>query len=208
MKLSKRQKMIIYGLILGDGFLQKTGKKNARLRIEHSLKQKEYLDWLYQSLMNLFADKPKMINRQHPQTKQIYHYCRLQSHSAPFFGKLRRQFYPNDKKIIPENIDKLLSFRLTLAIWYMDDGYYYQRDKSAHIYLSKLDNLSQKKLLNCLSKNFGLSAKIYCRPDRRACQLNFTGSDKDKLFNLIHPYVLPMFNYKLSSNPVSTESEK
>lgn len=200
--------MIIYGLILGDGFLQKTGKKNARLRIEHSLKQKEYLDWLYQSLRNLFASEPKMINRQHPQTKQIYHYCRLQSHSSPFFGKLRREFYLNNKKIIPENIEKLLLHRLTLAIWYMDDGYYYQRDKSAHIYLPMMDDLSRKRLLNCLNKNFRLSAKIYCRPDRLACQLNFTGSDKDKLFVLIRPYTLPIFSYKLHSNPVSTKSEK
>lgn len=200
--------MIIYGLILGDGFLQKTGKQNARLRVEHSAKQRVYVDWIYQSLSNLFTDKPKQISRQHPKTKQVYHYIRLQSCSALIFGKLQSQFYSGNKKIIPVTVDKLLRYRLTLAVWYMDDGYYYSRDKSAHIYLSSLDKDSRQRLLACLKNNFGLNAKIYCRPDRRACQLNFTGSDKDKLFALIRPYVIPTFDYKLPANPVSTESEK
>lgn len=200
--------MIIHGLVLGDGFLQKTGLNNARLRLEHSAEQREYMDWLYQSLANLFMKKPQPLSRQHPKTKRTYHYLRLQSHSSPVFGKLRRQFYHDNQKIIPENINKLLSSRLTLAIWYMDDGYYYRRDNSAHIYLSRLDSLSRQRLLDCLKDNFGLLAKIYCRPDRRACQLNFCGQDKDKLFELVSPYVIPMFNYKLPSNPVSTKSEK
>lgn len=200
--------MIIYGLVLGDGFLQKTGLKNARLRLEHSAKQREYMDWIFQSLSNLFETKPKPLSRQHPKTKQIYHYYRLQSHSSPVFGKLRRQFYYDNQKIIPENINKLLSSRLTLAVWYMDDGYYYRRDKSAHIYLSRLDHFSRQRLLKCLKDNFSLLAKIYCRPDRRACQLNFSGPNKDKLFELVRPYMIPMFNYKLPSNPVSTKSEK
>lgn len=207
MKLNKKQKMIIYGLILGDGFLQKTGKKNARLRIEHSAKQKEYVDWIYQNLVNVFAGKAKMISRRHPKTMKVYHYYRLQSNSSPVFGELHKKFYLNNRKIIPEDIEKFLSSQLTLAVWYMDDGYYYQRDKSAHIYLPHFKKNSQKKLLNCLKNNFKLSAKIYCRPDKRACQLNFTGDDKDKLFILIRPYIIPIFNYKLPSNPVSTESE-
>ena len=39
-KLSLTQKQILYGTILGDGYLQKTGEKNARLRLEHGEKQK------------------------------------------------------------------------------------------------------------------------------------------------------------------------
>ena len=207
MKLSKKQKIIIYGLVLGDGFLQKTGKKNARLRIEYSAKQKEDTYWIYHSLENLFVDQPQKISRQHPKSKQIYHYYRLQSQSAPIFGKLHSKFYQNGKKIVPLYIDELLMYKLTLAVWYMDDGYYDKRDKSAHIYLQKLTLDSQRRLLECLQKNFGLTAKIYCRPDRQACQINFTGKAKDRLVELIRSYVIPEFNYKLPSNPVSTESE-
>jgi len=207
MILSKTQKSIIYGLVLGDGYLQSTGKKNARLRIEHSYKQKEYIDWLYSKLENIFCEKPKKINRLHPKTKQIYQYYRMQGNSSPVFGKIKRYFYKNNEKIIPENISNLLKYNLSLAVWYMDDGYYYKRDKSAHIYLQKITKESQNRLLKCLKNNFKISAKIYCRPDRNACCLNFTGKEKDKLFNLIRPHILKLFNYKITSNPVSTESE-
>src|SRR3990167_10219321 len=45
--MTNKQKSVILGSILGDGFLQQTGKNNARLRLEHGLKQKEYLIWKY-----------------------------------------------------------------------------------------------------------------------------------------------------------------
>ncbi len=208
MKLTQTQKAIIYGLVLGDGYLQKTGQKNARLRLEYSAKNKAYVDWLFAQLANIFARRPQKISRRHPKSRKIYHYYRLQTHSSPIFGKLRRQFYPAGAKIIPPNIGRILKRGLTLAVWYMDDGYYYARDKSAHIYLSLLSNQEKERLLKCLNCNFGLAAKIYCRPDRRGCQLNFTGRAKDKLFQIIAPYILANFNYKMPSNPVSTESEK
>ena len=43
-------KSAIIGMILGDGYLQKTGEKNARLRLEHGYKQKEYLLWKTEKL--------------------------------------------------------------------------------------------------------------------------------------------------------------
>ena len=45
MKFTKLQKAILAGTLLGDAFLQKTGVKNARLRLEHGERQKEYLLW-------------------------------------------------------------------------------------------------------------------------------------------------------------------
>ena len=205
MKLSKTQKEIIYGLVLGDGFLQSTGKKNARLRIEHSAKQEDYVNWIQKQLPTIFLSKPKKISRLHPKTNKIYHYVRLQSNSSHFLGKIKDRFYVNGKKTIPFEFDKLLS-SWTLATWYMDDGHYSKRDKSAHIYLHKVSTIEQNIILNSLKKIFKIDAKIYCRPDRKACQINFTGANKEKLFSIISPKIIPFFNYKLS-NPVSTESE-
>ena len=201
MKITKKQKTIIYGLILGDGYLQKTGKKNSRLRLEHSAKQKDYILWKYNQLKNIFADKPKKIVRTHPSNGKQYSYYRLQSNSSPLFGKLQKLFYKNGKKIIPDNIEKNLNFGLTLAVWFMDDGYYYQRDKSAHIYLPQISKSDQNKLLKCLKNNFQLSGKIYCRPDKKSCQVNFTGKDKEKLFKIINPYVISSLKYKLPLTP-------
>ncbi len=89
MMLSKRQKHIIYGIILGDGYLQATGQKNARLRVEHSAKQKHYIDWIYDHLNNVFTDKPKYIVRKHPKTRKNYEYYRLQSNSSPILENFK-----------------------------------------------------------------------------------------------------------------------
>ena len=75
MKLTKRQKQIIFGLLLGDAYLQKTGKKNARLRLEHSEKQIAYINWKYEKLSNIFQHKPKKISRKHPITKKYIIIC-------------------------------------------------------------------------------------------------------------------------------------
>lgn len=203
MRLSSYQKACLYGLILGDGYLQKTGKNNARLRIEHSYNQKEYVHWKYEQFKNIFASKPKKIARKHPKSKQIYYYLRLQSHSSPVFGKLRKILYDNDsgeRRIVPE-LASLLKSGLTLAVWYMDDGFWYERDKSAHIYVPKFTQKEMKQLVSILGEQYGIKPKWYCRPDRKGCQLNFTGYEKDALFRIIQPYIIPYFNYKLPLTP-------
>jgi hypothetical protein len=207
MKLSRRQKEIVYGLILGDAYIQKTGKQNARFRLEHSIKQKEYMDWLYRELENLFAHKPNYLKRVHPKTKNTNEYVRLQSNAMPWFGKLRKVFYGEQGKFIPEQIDEILKSSLTLAVWYMDDGHYYSRDKSAHIYLQKYSQVEQERLLNALKKNFSINACIYCRPDREACQINITGKNLNRFVQLVKPHMAASMLYKLPLDPVSTESE-
>lgn len=208
MKLSSTQKEIIYGLILGDAFLQKTGIQNARLRLEHSQKQEAYMAWLHQQLENLFAHEPTRMTRIHPGTKKTYGYVRLQSHSSPWFGKLQKVFYQNGIKTIPEDIERFLKTSRTLAVWYMDDGHYYQRDKSAHIYLQKLSEKECDRLVQTFEKQFLIRPKIYCRPDRKACQLTFNGQNLKRFVRLIRPYIIPSMEYKLPLDPVTTESEK
>ena len=60
-KLTKRQKDILIGMLLGDGCLEKNGR-NVRLRIEHGLSQKDYLDWKYEMRKNA----PKFLWRKYP----------------------------------------------------------------------------------------------------------------------------------------------
>ncbi len=208
MKLSKRQKELLLGMILGDGYLQKTGENNARLRLEHSFKQKAYLDWKYQQLRNLFQSPPKFLKRLHPQSKRTYSYVRLQSHSSPVLGKLRQQFYSVEgKKCLPHDLNRVLKSPLTIAVWYMDDGYYDKRDKSAHIYLPTIERTEMKRLITTLNRLHHIQTTWYCRPDRNGCQLNFTGLEKDKLLTLINPYLIQTMRYKTPLDPVTTESE-
>ena len=60
LSLSKRQKEILIGLILGDGHLERLYTPIlGRLKVEHSYKQKEYVDWIYEEFRNWVRSKPK-----------------------------------------------------------------------------------------------------------------------------------------------------
>jgi len=58
--LTQEQKSIIIGSILGDGYLRIVpGRKNAFLEINHSISEKDYVDWKHQELKNLVKSPPK-----------------------------------------------------------------------------------------------------------------------------------------------------
>lgn len=201
MYLTPKQKAIIYGLILGDGYLQKTGQRNARLRIEHSVKQKIYVDWLRERLTTVFQKKPDYLKRLHPYSKRTYEYYRFQSNASPLFGQLRKKFYTNTHKSIPEDIDRFLESPVTLAVWYMDDGYYSSRDRMAFIYLPKYNPNSLERLKQAVLKRFGIQPVIHCALKKKYCYFSFNVSDTEKLGVIIQPYIIPSMVYKLPLTP-------
>ena len=193
--MTKRQKQIVIGTILGDAYLQKTGKENARLRLEHGIKQKDYIFWKYKELEKYMQDKPKKLVRFNPVFKKEYIYYRCQSHSSPIFGKLRRKFYLDSKKIIPSDIKQLLNEPLVLAVWYMDNGYYYHRDNIASIYLSNFDKNSLNLLLKVFEENFNLFPILKIK--KKGKNLVFTVSDTRKLIERIKNSIIASMRYKL-----------
>lgn len=194
MKLSTIQKDILIGTILGDGYLQKTGKKNARLRLEHGAKQKEYLFWKVKNLEQFFQGKPTYIERVHPLSKQTYKYWRHQSQSMPYLGKLRMLFYPDGKKSIPKDIGRFLTPR-SIAVWYMDDGYYYKRDRCSYIYVGNVSRQEAECAKDEIVKKFHLQVRVLAK--KKGFALYFPPSEVLKLKALIKDYVLDQFNYKL-----------
>ena len=202
--MDKIQKAIVIGTILGDGFLQKTGKNNARLRLEHSLKQRDYLLWKCKTLNNFFQKKPEILTRNNLKFGKSYQYIRNQSYSGLEFGRLHQLFYVDGKRVIPDKISKLLKDPMSLAVWFMDDGYFYQRDKVAYIYLPRLDSNSINNLLFALKLNYGLSPQLKIKK-RGEYVFNFSVKDTAKLIQIIKPYIIKSMSYKLPFDPVSTE---
>lgn len=201
MYLTKKQEAILFGLIFGDGYLQPTGLSNARLRIEHSAKQKEYVDWIYDNLKDLVGSSPKFLERIHPISKAKYQYYRLQGNSSPLLGKLRNQFYDNNTKVVPQNLARYLKSPLTLAVWYMDDGYYYNRDRMSFIYLPKYSQSDLARLTQHLYSGFKLSARWHCSTSKRSCHLSFSVTDTVKLKMIVDQYIIPSMRYKLPLTP-------
>lgn len=202
--MDKIQQAVIVGSILGDGFLQKTGKNHARLRLEHSLRQQDYLIWKCQILNNFFQKKPEILKRFNLKFGKTYQYIRNQSYSGLELGKLHQLFYVGGKKNIPDKISKLLREPIGLAVWFMDDGYYYRRDKIAYIYLPKYDQVSINNLLAALNLNYGLFPILKVKK-RGEYVLIFTVKDTVKLIQIIKPFIIKSMSYKLPFDPVSTE---
>ena len=194
--LSKEQQSVLYGTILGDGYLQKTGKMNARLRLEHGYKQKEYLLWKIMMLKPLFQGKPKYLERIHPKTKRTYKYWRHQSQSTPYLGKLRKIFYPDGKKVIPENLGVYIT-PLMLAVWYMDDGYYYQRDKCSYLYLGNVSEKEANVVSSAILEKFNIATRVKIK--KQGFAIYFSPCESQKLKAIIKSYTIDYFNYKFLS---------
>lgn len=208
MNFTKEQKSILIGTILGDAYLQKTGKKNSRLRLEHGKKQKEYLLWKVSKFPCLFQGKSKYVKRQHPLSQKIYEYWRHQSSSTPELGKWRKIFYQNDKKCIPDNLETILEDPLSLAVWYMDDGYYYDRDKISCLYLGRIEKKQAQIVQRVLMKNFRIISRVVDKK-RKGFVIYFSPEETLKLHRKIDKFVLPLFHYKLRVvnpfDPVTTD---
>lgn len=195
-KLNKFQMNALIGMILGDGYLQKTGKRNARLRLEHSLKFKDYLLWKMQLLPNLFQGKPKHLKRIHPLTKKEYEYVRVQSNASPLLGKLRNLFYPQGYKVIPEKLKQMLTLPIGLAIWYYDDGYYNKIDKNAFLYLGKLTKDDAERAKEVIETNFDLKVKVIDKKNK-GFVLYFSRVETQKLKKYLLDYQIESLKYKI-----------
>lgn len=192
-----QQQSVIIGTILGDGYLQMTGKQNARLRLEHSALQTEYIRWKIDVLSYLFHEKWTELKRIHPKTGRTYFYVRAQSYADDKLGELHKLFYENKKKHIPYNLRELLT-PLSLAVWYMDDGYYYNRDRCSYLYLGKVSIEEANIVKDALWCNMSLFVKVLDKK-QKGYAIYFSPGEVNKLNNVINPYILPIFSYKLPS---------
>ena len=195
LNLNRTQLAVVYGSIMGDAYLQSNGT-NARLRFEHSLSQEQYILWKFNFLKNIFSDSAIVkINRIHPKTKQEYKYVRCQSKTLPELKKIRDIFYPEGKKIVPLNLKKYLMEPISLAVWFMDDGYYYLRDKCGYLYLGNVTRQEAETCSNTLQNNFDLKTKVLAK--KKGYALYFSRIEMLKLKDIISRHIIPWFRYKL-----------
>ena len=101
--------------------------------------------------------------------------------------------YPLNKKIVPDNIDKLLVDPLSLAVWFMDDG---AADYAgASLQTHSFGKLDVEKLRRTLKLNFGL--KTTSRLNKGWWIIYFLKSTMPRLHKQIDRYMLEDFKYKL-----------
>lgn len=112
-ELSIEQKEALIGIILGDGFLEKNKPNhNTRLKIEQSYPEKDkYLRSLYKLLEPLTTMEPTILTRNNQKTGITTQSLYFRTLSMPCLNYYYDLFYYNKKKIIPRNLDELLTAR-------------------------------------------------------------------------------------------------
>ena len=192
LKLSKIQKAVLIGLILGDGCLAENfWKKHFRLKIEQSDRHKEYIFWLYSTFKNWSLSGPKYLKERNA--------WRFYTLSHPEITKLRKIFYREKKKIIPVNIEEFFTYPISLAVWFMDDGGVKSDKTNPTISSYSFSGEENERLIKCLQKNFNL--KVNLNWDGNGCRLYIPKGNIKRFLNLVSPYILPSMKYKFPLTP-------
>lgn len=197
--LSDIQREVLVGTLLGDGCLETINSgRTYRLKIEHYLKQKEYLNWKYEIFKPWVLTPPRIRRKLSYGAERDYYSLSTLSHSAfRFYGQ---QFYGSGKKSIPKVIHKLLT-PLALAVWFMDDGSIKSNHhKALVIHAQSFSQDDLQKMINVLEKKFGVKAKLRKRRDGSGFVLYILSETIEKFVKLVKPYILPSLSYKLGNN--------
>lgn len=180
--LTEEQKSIIIGSLLGDGAMR--CKTNALLEINHCFEQKQYVDWKFEKLRNLVLTPPK--SRKGNGGRVAY---RFTTRSLPELTPFYRSFYIGDARRIPK---KLELDPLTLAIWFMDDG---SKSRGTIYFNTQQFSIEDQKRLVGFLERMGLICSL--NRDKSYYRLWLSVKCYRRFKNMVHPYILPMFFYKL-----------
>jgi|SRR3989344_7379032 len=192
--LTDRQREVLIGTLLGDGHLEtQNNGRTYRLKIEHTLWQKEYVDWLYELFRDWVTTSPRKRNQS--VLGKPYEKYGFQTLSHGAFRFYAQQFYLKKRKILPRLLAKWLS-PLVMAVWFMDDGSIKSNRHRALILNTQCFTRGENlKLIEVIQKKFGIIMSL--RPQRNLYQL-YIGSESVGTFaDLIRPYILSSMRYKL-----------
>ena len=194
--LSSIQHAILVGTILGDGTLRRQGTRtNALLEVNHAYRYKDYVDWKWQHFREYNLSQPK--SRHGKGTRIAY---RFTTRSLPVFTAYYEWFYGNRKKFVP--LDLTLD-PLSLAVWYMDDG---TKIRSAfYLNTQQFTILEQQFLQKILLETFGLTSAL--NRDKQYFRIRISTESSRRMQEIVEPHILPCFKYKLTYDPVTTESK-
>ena len=177
--LTPFEKEVIDGCLLGDGTLTKSGKE-YRLRIEHALKDREYVSWKFEKLKRLCISDVQYVSN-HDST-------RFGTVGHPEITVLRQKWYRPVKQV-PED---LVLTPIMLAIWFMDDGTKHRDtvDISVHSFSEQSLHLLQKQVSL-------LGSKTTVNSDGKGKRLYILKKSYPSFKRLTKPYILKCMERKL-----------
>lgn len=183
------QKEVLMGTLLGDGCLISNAYgKNYRLQIAHSTRQKEYVEWKYRVFNEWCLSKPKF--------QRWTDSWKFRTISHPVFTGLHRLFYREAKKVLPDEIEEILTSPLSLAVWFMDDG----TNGPTGGFTLNTQNFTREEneiLRGILKRNFQLETSLH--RDKAYWRIYIFPRSRERFIGLVKQFIIPELKYKLFS---------
>nr|YP_009106639.1 putative site-specific DNA endonuclease [Dicloster acuatus]YP_009106656.1 putative site-specific DNA endonuclease [Dicloster acuatus]AIT95465.1 putative site-specific DNA endonuclease [Dicloster acuatus]AIT95470.1 putative site-specific DNA endonuclease [Dicloster acuatus] len=185
LKVTKNQKEILFGILLGDAHAEfSQNGQCVRLKIEQSLFHQAYVEHLYQ----VFQPWVKGRLRE-ARGKKLF-----STSFSPSLKFYATQFYSGKTKKVPKLIHRWLTAK-SLAYWYMDDGS--MKSKQSKGVLLNTQGFcfkDVKRLCDVLQSKF----QLQCIPRRQkeGYQIYISGHSYERLRELIFEFLLPEMRYK------------
>lgn len=195
---------LISAMVIGDGSLRKwKGVKNAGYTLSQIATHKDYVDWQANVIDHI--TKPTITYYNAIDGHQASY--KLWTNSHPFFTALYDRIYFDGRKSVSTHDLELFDWQVA-AIWFMDDGYRLKAEMTAQrgnvFYCT--DNfthaeviLLQKVLYNKLNISFNIRKRGYKKDGTQIYRLAATKDNAERFIEGIFPFILPSFEYKLSS---------
>jgi LAGLIDADG DNA endonuclease family len=183
--LTKEQRQLLLGTLLGDASLRKQKHGTApNLRCAHGEKQRDYLAWKERNLANL---KPKHSSRKHDNGSSSA------SFETPSSLVLRDLYYfcyrDGAKNFTQDWLNEVDEFGL--AIWFMDDGCLGRsrvQKPRAVLTLHPCSEEERHRIIRWFFKRWGLTPEFGKSSDR-SHRLCFDTRDTEKLCKILGPYI-------------------
>ena len=197
-QFTERQQSIVYGTLLGDGYLRPTngnfGNCSYSLSLCHGEKQLDYLKWKYEELGNFVVMKDFQIStREFHSNAPTYAFSTV---SHPFLIEAHAVCYSaNGKKDITQNwLDKLTP--LSIAVWYLDDGSLNKRYHTIVLCTNSFSREGQLLAIAYFREKYGIQAVLEPRRNGQTV-IRINASESRKFMDIVAPYVPPCMSYKL-----------
>jgi hypothetical protein len=195
----------LIGHILGDGHLQriKSNKKNVnnpnntRFTFAQSLVHTDYFYFVY-NIFLYYCSGPQMEYRGNSNLTGAYAVLKFNTMNLPCLNYYHDLFFKNGVKIIPENIENLLT-PISLSTWIMDDGTFNKRDKILTLCTDSFTELEIELLLTTLRNKYNLK----CRKERKrkSFRIVIIKSSMETVRDIVSIHFHPSMLYKIGLDP-------
>ena len=205
----KNKNYMLFGLLLGDGSYQKSGK-NGIVRISHTNKQRFYVKWLeYLCIINKLKysttyDYPVTTNY----GDFIYSAIRIWVPDVRHFEKYNR-FFKDNRKIPSKYVLNRINI-LGILLWYLDDGTLniskeytndtlYKMHRFAYLNTQGFTKFENQQISKMLINRFKIQTRIH--RDKKYFRLYMNATNFRKFYDLVEeylPYILKRFHYKFN----------